>query len=87
MKTNEELVNEMQVMFETYKEVAFIVEEHTGKPLNNELFEMSDGILNTLLIIDNVEMTQQLHAQLHKSLEIILLTIEYHLPSYIKEEE
>jgi hypothetical protein len=32
-------------------------------------------------------MTQQLHAQLHKSLEIVLLTIEYHLPSYNKEEE
>lgn len=87
MKTNEELVNEMKVMFETYKEVAFIVEEHTGKPLNDELFQMSDGILNTLLIIDNVEMTQQLHAQLHKSLEIILLTIEYHLPSYNKDQE
>ena len=87
MKTNEELVNEMQVMFDTYKEVAFIVEEHTGRPLNNELFEMSDGILNTLLIIDNVKMTQQLHAQLHKSLEIILLTIEYHLPSYDKDQE
>lgn len=87
MKTNEELVNEMKVMFETYKEVAFIVEEHTGKPLNDDLFQMSDGILNTLLIIDNVEMTQQLHAQLHKSLEIILLTIEYHLPSYNKDQE
>ena len=87
MKTNEELVNEMKVMFETYKEVAFIVEEHTGKPLNDDLFQMSDGILNTLLIIDNVEMTQQLHEQLHKSLEIILLTIEYHLPSYNKEQE
>lgn len=87
MKTNEELVDEMQVMFDTYKEVASIVEEHTGKPLNNELFEMSDSILNTLLIIDNVEMTQQLHTQLHKSLEIVLLTIEYHLPSYNKEEE
>jgi hypothetical protein len=36
MKTNEELVDEMQVMFDTYKEVASIVEEHTGKPLNNE---------------------------------------------------
>lgn len=87
MKTNEELVDEMQVMFDTYKEVASIVEEHTGKPLNNELFEMSDSILNTLLIIDNVEMTQQLHTQLHKSLEIVLLTIEYHLPSYNKDQE
>tara|TARA_B100001559_G_scaffold316039_1_gene318964 strand:+ start:2313 stop:2573 length:261 start_codon:yes stop_codon:yes gene_type:complete len=86
MKTNEELVNEMQVMFDTYKEVSIIVEQQTGKPLNLEMFTVSDGILNALRIIDNIEMTLKLHAELHKSLEIILLTIEYHLPSF-KEEE
>jgi hypothetical protein len=87
MKTNEELVSEMQTMFEAYKGVASVIEEHTGKPLNSLLFEMSDSILDTLLIIDNIKMTKQLHTQLHKSLEIILLTIEYHLPSYDKDQE
>lgn len=87
MKTNEELVDEMQVMFDTYREVSEIVEMQTGRPMNLDLLTVSDGILNTLRIIDNVEMTRKLHNELHKSLEIILLTIEYHLPSYDKDQE
>lgn len=86
MKTNEELINEMQVMFDTFKEVSEIVEQQVGKPLDLQMLTISEGILNSLRIIDNVEMTRKLHGELHKSLEIILLTIEYHLPSY-KEEE
>ena len=87
MKTNEELVDEMQVMFDTYREVSEIVEMQTGKPMNLSMLTVSDGILNSLRIIDNVEMTQKLHNELHKSLEIILMTIEYHLPSYDKDRE
>ena len=85
MRTNKELLDSMQKMFETYKGINKAIEEQTGKPLPMKVTMISDDLIKFLRHTDNINLTRKFHAALYDSLEVISLEIQYLMPS--SEEE
>tara|TARA_B100000927_G_scaffold206131_1_gene167312 strand:- start:568 stop:825 length:258 start_codon:yes stop_codon:yes gene_type:complete len=85
MKTNDELLDAMQVMFDTYKMINETIEERTGQKLPMKVTMISDDLINYLRATDNINLTRKFHDALYESLEVIMLEIQYLMPS--SEEE
>ena len=80
MKTNTELLNEMEGMFEALEEIQVAVKKETGRELELEILDVSKVYMKFLRETERVELTIKFHEALAKMIQNISLEISYLLP-------
>ncbi len=80
MKTNTELLDEMEGMFEALEEIQVAVKKETGRDLELEILDVSKVYMKFLREIERVELTIKFHEALAKMIQNISLEISYLLP-------
>jgi len=85
MKTNKEMLEEMQGMFDTFEEISKAIKEETGTDIDLQIVRLGRPYMAWLAKINEPSLTRKFHEALYNALQTISLEISYALPS--KEEE